>query len=105
MPVEGSEGVNEGDEETDSTKVMYEYGVIVVENVTGVVTLGQFVDDVLRSQMRTFLAKFGPSKVSASIESLKNESACSPLAYPVRVPGQPTTTRRPPDAIVRPVLP
>ena len=94
MSVEGGKGVDEGDEETGSTKAMYEYGVTFVDAVMGVVTLGQFVDDVLRSRMRTLLASFGPSKMSAAIDSSKNKSACSPLAYPGRVPGQPITTRR-----------
>ena len=94
MSVEGGEGVDEGDEETGSTKAMYEYGVTVVDAVTGVVALGQFVDDVLRIRTRTLLARFGPSKVSVATKSSKNESPCSPLAYPGRVPRQPSTTRR-----------
>ena len=94
MSVEGGECVSEGDEETGSTKTMYDYSVTVVDTMTGVVTLGQFVNDDLTSQTRTLLAGFGPSKVSAVTESSKNESACSPLAYPGRVPGQPITTRR-----------
>ena len=94
MSVEGGEGVDEGGEETGSMKVMYEYGVNVVDAVTGVVTLGQFIDDVLRNRMRTLLASFGPSKVSAVTNFSENESVYSPLAYPGRVPGQPITTRR-----------
>ena len=94
MSVEGRKDVDEGDEETGRTKAMYEYGVTVVDDVTGVVTLGQFVDDVLRSWMRTLLASFGMSKVSAAVDSSRKKSACSPLAYPVIVPGQPITTRR-----------
>ena len=87
VSVEGDKGVDEGDEETGSTKAMYEYSVTVVDTVTGVVTLGHFVNGVLRSRMRTFLVSFGPSKASASIKSSSNESVCSSLAYPGRVPG------------------
>ena len=94
MSVEGGEGVDEGNDETGSTKVMYEHGVTVVDAVTGVATLGQFVDNVLMSRTRTLLASFGPSKVSAANDSSKNESACIPLAHPARVLGQPITTRR-----------
>jgi DNA mismatch repair protein MSH6 len=46
------------------TKAICEYGVTIVDAVTGVVTLGQFADDVLRSRMQTLLARFGPSEVS-----------------------------------------
>ena len=53
VSVEGGEGVDEGDEETGSTKAMYEYGVTAVDAVTDVVTLGQFAEDVLRIWMRT----------------------------------------------------
>jgi DNA mismatch repair protein MSH6 len=45
------------------TKAICEYGVTIVDAVTGVVTLGQFADDVLRSRMQTLLARFGPSEV------------------------------------------
>jgi DNA mismatch repair protein MSH6 len=46
------------------SRAVCEYGVTIVDSVTGVVTLGQFADDVLRSRMQTLLARFGPSEVS-----------------------------------------
>jgi DNA mismatch repair protein MSH6 len=46
------------------TRAVCEYGVTIVDAVTGVVTLGQFADDVLRSRMQTLLASFSPSEVS-----------------------------------------
>ena len=46
------------------TKAICEYGVTIVDAVTGVVTLGQFADDVLRSRMQTLMARFSPSEVS-----------------------------------------
>jgi len=36
--------------------------------VTGVVTLGQFADDILRSRLQTLLASFGPSEVSLTLD-------------------------------------
>lgn len=48
------------------TRAVCEYGVTVVDAMTGVVTLGQFADDVLRSRMQTLLASFSPSEVSES---------------------------------------
>jgi DNA mismatch repair protein MSH6 len=50
------------------TKAICEYGVTIVDAVTGVVTLGQFADDVLRSRMQTLLARFSPSEVSEKDE-------------------------------------
>ena len=70
--IEGREGVDKGDEKTGSTKAMYEHGVTVVDAVTDVVTLGQFVDNVLMNRMRTLLATFGPPEVSVATESSKN---------------------------------
>ena len=58
MDVDGEEGGAGG------TKAICEYGVTIVDAVTGVVTLGQFADDVLRSRMQTLLARFSPSEVS-----------------------------------------
>jgi DNA mismatch repair protein MSH6 len=57
--------VDDNDQDEDSgTRAVCEYGVTIVDAVTGVVTLGQFADDVLRSRMQTLLARFGPSEVS-----------------------------------------
>ena len=58
MDVDGDKG------EAGGTKAVCEYGVTIVDAVTGVVTLGQFADDILRSRMQTLLASFGPSEVS-----------------------------------------
>ena len=52
------------EEDETGTKAVCEYGVTIVDAVTGTVTLGQFADDVLRSRMQTLLASFGPSEVS-----------------------------------------
>ena len=49
---------------------MCEYGVTIVDAVTGAVTMGQFADDVLRSRMQTLLASFGPSEVSGAMSCL-----------------------------------
>jgi len=63
----------DGDDEDKGTKAVCEYGVTVVDAVTGTVTLGQFADDVLRSRLQTLLASFSPSEVS---EFLKIEQCC-----------------------------
>lgn len=52
------------EEDETGTQAVCEYGVTIVDAVTGTVTLGQFADDVLRSRMQTLLASFGPSEVS-----------------------------------------
>ncbi len=52
------------DDVVAGTRAVCEYGVTIVDAVTGVVTLGQFADDVLRSRMQTLLASFSPSEVS-----------------------------------------
>jgi hypothetical protein len=55
--------IDDSEDET-GTKAVCEYGVTIVDAVTGAVTMGQFADDVLRSRMQTLLASFGPSEVS-----------------------------------------
>ena len=70
---DGVVGGNEEEDET-GTKAVCEYGVTIVDAVTGVITLGQFADDVLRSRMQTLLASFGPSEVSTKKD---NESYVS----------------------------
>ena len=40
-----------------------EYGVTIVDAVTGTVTVGQFADDVLRSRMDTLILTFRPSEI------------------------------------------
>ena len=55
----------EGDDgDDDAPRAVCEYGVAVVDAVRGVVTVGQFADDALRSRLVTLLANFGPSEVS-----------------------------------------
>ncbi|EED94258.1 MutS family, partial [Thalassiosira pseudonana CCMP1335] len=51
------------EEDVAGTKAVCEYGVTVVDAITGVVTLGQFADDILRSRMQTLLASYSPSEV------------------------------------------
>eukprot|EP00579_Thalassiosira_antarctica_P005316 CAMPEP_0201877944 /NCGR_PEP_ID=MMETSP0902-20130614/9223_1 /ASSEMBLY_ACC=CAM_ASM_000551 /TAXON_ID=420261 /ORGANISM="Thalassiosira antarctica, Strain CCMP982" /LENGTH=1501 /DNA_ID=CAMNT_0048405489 /DNA_START=26 /DNA_END=4528 /DNA_ORIENTATION=+ len=87
------DAMNEDGEDT-GTKAMYEYGVTIVDAVTGVVTLGQFADDVLRSRMLTLLASFGPSEVL--YEGGKN--GASKTLLPFLKSACPTT-------IVEPILP
>jgi len=63
-----SDGDNADDSPTKEdvlhpTEAKFEYGVTVVDAITGVVTLGQFADDVLRSRLQTLLTSFGPSEV------------------------------------------
>ncbi len=67
--LEDSDGdeMMEGEEDESGTKAVCEYGVTIVDAVTGAVTMGQFADDVLRSRMQTLLASFGPSEVSSTI--------------------------------------
>jgi len=55
-------GKHEG-EEGGGVKPVCEYGVTLVDAIRGVVTVGQFADDVLRSRMNTLLTTFGPSEV------------------------------------------
>lgn len=62
--------VDSGEEREAGPRAVCEYGVSMVDAITGVVTLGQFADDVLRSRMQTLLASFNPSEVS--------ERACAP---------------------------
>eukprot|EP00985_Skeletonema_marinoi_P018975 scaffold10733_cov119-Skeletonema_marinoi.AAC.1 len=58
----GDEMIDDSEDDT-GTKAVCEYGVTIVDAVTGAVTMGQFADDVLRSRMQTLLASFGPSEV------------------------------------------
>lgn len=73
----------EGEDDT-GTKAVYEYGVTIVDALTGTITLGQFADDILRSRMQTLLASYGPSEVSldnfansAHITELISDSTCN----------------------------
>jgi DNA mismatch repair protein MSH6 len=53
----------DSDEDRDCVRPVSEYGITVVDAATGVITVGQFADDVLRSRMNTLLTKFRPSEV------------------------------------------
>jgi len=63
---DSGDGMVDDEEDETGTKAVCEYGVTIVDAVTGAVTLGQFADDVLRSRMQTLLASFGPSEVSTA---------------------------------------
>jgi DNA mismatch repair protein MSH6 len=52
------------DDDTDMVRPVCEYGVTIIDAVRGMVTIGQFADDVLRSRMNTLLTAFCPSEVS-----------------------------------------
>lgn len=77
----------------DHAQPVCEYGITAIDAVRGVVTIGQFADDVLRSRMNTLLAAFSPSEVllqggvdgaSPVLESLiKSHQSMSP--HPFRV--------------------
>lgn len=55
--------VDDDEDEDKGTKAVCEYGVTIIDAITGTVTLGQFADDVLRSRLQTLLASFSPSEV------------------------------------------
>jgi len=57
------ENNNTGGENCDSLEAVCEFGVAMVDAVRGVVTLGQFADDVLRNRLNTLLTTFRPSEV------------------------------------------
>ena len=71
--------IMECEEDETGTKAVCEYGVTIVDAVTGAVTMGQFADDVLRSRMQTLLASFGPSEVSTNL----NVDCFLLLVYPI----------------------
>lgn len=58
-----SSSQNTNDSEDESPKPVCEYGITVVDATTGVITLGQFADDVLRSRMSTLITKFRPNEI------------------------------------------
>ena len=47
----------------DDVQPVCEYGVTLVDAATGVITLGQFADDILRGRMNTLLTKYRPSEI------------------------------------------
>ena len=63
VPVDGGGSDGGGD---GAAGAVCEYGVTIVDAITGVVTLGQFADDVLRSRVQTLIASFNPSEVRAA---------------------------------------
>eukprot|EP00557_Chaetoceros_sp_GSL56_P011381 CAMPEP_0176479518 /NCGR_PEP_ID=MMETSP0200_2-20121128/1784_1 /TAXON_ID=947934 /ORGANISM="Chaetoceros sp., Strain GSL56" /LENGTH=1447 /DNA_ID=CAMNT_0017875571 /DNA_START=124 /DNA_END=4464 /DNA_ORIENTATION=+ len=60
---ENNDTANDSDEDEVRARPVCEYGITVVDAATGVITLGQFADDVLRSRMNTLLTNFRPSEV------------------------------------------
>jgi len=59
--VSQSSGIDKDDE--SNMKPSCEYGIVLVDAIRGVITVGQFVDDLLRSRMNTLLTSFRPSEV------------------------------------------
>jgi len=54
---------SQNNSEDESPTPVCEYGITVIDAATGVITLGQFADDVLRSRMSTLITKFRPSEI------------------------------------------
>lgn len=61
--IEDNNNFTDNNEDRDCARPVCEYGITVVDAATGVVTLGQFADDILRSRMNTLLTRFSPSEV------------------------------------------
>lgn len=59
----------------ENPDAVWEYGVTVVNAITGTLTVGQFADDILKSRMKTLLTTFGPSEVLIE-ESASPELTC-----------------------------
>jgi len=47
----------------DAVQPVCEYGITVIDAARAIITVGQFEDDVLRSQMNTLLTSFEPSEI------------------------------------------
>jgi len=47
----------------DTVQPVCEYGIAIIDAARGVVTLGQFADDILRSRMNTLLTTFRPIEI------------------------------------------
>ena len=57
--------MKDGDVDGDSeVQPVCEYGITLVDASRGVITVGQFADDILRNRMNTLLTSFQPSEVS-----------------------------------------
>ena len=56
---------NHMDDDTDigSYDMVPEYGICCVDTVVGTITVAQFQDDIQRSRLRTFLARYIPTEV------------------------------------------
>ena len=57
-----------GDDDTNSQEIgsyemVPEYGICCVDTVVGTITVAQFQDDIQRSRLRTFLARYIPTEV------------------------------------------
>ena len=50
-------------QETGSYDMVPEYGICCVDTVVGTITVAQFQDDIQRSRLRTFLARYIPTEV------------------------------------------
>lgn len=68
LPVDGS---NETDD--DAVQPVCEYGITVIDAARAIITVGQFQDDTLRSQMNTLLTSFEPSEILVE----NGETGCS----------------------------
>ena len=51
------------DQEIGSYDMVPEYGICCVDTVVGTITVAQFQDDIQRSRLRTFLARYIPTEV------------------------------------------
>ena len=63
VPVHSSMTTDDVNDDEDVVKPVCEYGITMVDAVRGVITIGQFADDVLRSQMNTLLTSVCPSEI------------------------------------------
>ena len=59
---------NHMDDDTDNQEMgsydmVPEYGICCVDTVVGTITVAQFQDDIQRSRLRTFLARYIPTEV------------------------------------------
>jgi len=51
------------DSDIDNVKPVCEYGITIIDAATGVISIGQFADDILRSRMNTLLTNYSPSEI------------------------------------------
>lgn len=63
-----------------------EYGICCVDTVIGTITLAQFQDDILRSRLRTMIARYGPTECLVEYGAHSAETAgCLRLMAPSAV--------------------